>query len=161
MQRMGRAGMPRSTFAERLGWLLTAVPREAGSEARFSHDDVVAVLAVAVPEGGTSRISPVTAASRWLSQALAEAPRLGTRGSELGRRYVAALEDLFRLPPGYFEDGDLAAQVDARIEFVNSPGAQGVRVNGPCRVFASEMTAAEIHQVHFRLEQVLTRGRSA
>ena len=148
--------MPHPTFAERIGWLMREVPREAGSDSRFTTDDVVAVLAVAVPEGGSPGASPMTAAGEWLAQALADnPPAIG--GSRLGRRYVAALEDLFRLPLGYFSDGDLAAEVDARISFVNSPGARGVRVLGPCRVSAAEMTAAEIQQVHIRLQQSLTR----
>lgn len=151
--------MPHATFAERLRWLLREVPREAGSETRFSDDDVVAVLAVAVPEGATPGESPVAAARRWLSRARLEPSEPGGVMGLLGRRYVAALEDLLRLPPGYFEGGDIAAQVDARIEFVNSPGARGMRVHGPCRVSPSEMTAAERHQVHVQLERVLTQGQ--
>jgi len=151
--------MPHGGFAERLAWLLKEVPREAGSQSRFSVDDVVAVLAVAVPEGGTSEATPMMAAREWLSQARAATPSEDLRGAKIGARYIAALEDLFRLPAGYFENDDLAAQVDSRIAFVNSAAAGGMRLHGPCRVSASELTSEEIVQVHSELERVLTRGR--
>jgi hypothetical protein len=148
-----------SSFAERLDWLLATVPRVPGTAPRFSIDEVVAVLSWAVPLGRRATRASAHAARAWL-----EAVRAGHSGIPDDRasgRYVAALEDLFRLPLGYFWDVRLAAAADARIVFAREATANGIRLIGPCRVMASEMSARQLHDLHLEVAAALERRRPA
>jgi hypothetical protein len=146
------------TFADRLDWLLGVIPRAPGAEVRFSADDVVAVLAKVrmIRYGGRSRIDHLRAAREWL-----DAMRAGTANATTAysRRFIAALEDVFRLPRGYFRDEELNRTVDERIVFANEAAAGGVRVVGPCRVRASDLPPEDLHGLHAQLVDALSGRR--
>lgn len=138
-------------FAARLDWLLSTVARTPGREARYSTAALLIALARVSPGG-----DPARQASQWLSDMRAgRAEHTDLRS----RRYIAALEDVFRLPAGYFLDEQIRAATDARIVFAAS--AAQVRVIGPCRRLASELTIEDLHRIHVRVVEVLNRHRPA
>ena len=143
-----------SSFAERLDWLLATVPSSPGGNRRFTSDDLISVLARVAPGGHPPR-GATEMARRWLADMRTHAgaiPRDWASG-----RFVAALEDVFRLPLGYFRDADIAVATDSRIIFVASAQARGVRVIGPCRVAHSELSTTQLHDLHTRAEAELRR----
>jgi hypothetical protein len=73
---------------------------------------------------------------------------------------MVALEELFRLPLGYFRDPGVATRVDARIQFANDATASGLRVLGPCRVMDAEMTADQLHALHREVAEALDRRQT-
>lgn len=148
------------SFAEGLAWLLEMVPVVPGREARFSTDDLVRVLSRAVPDDTDAAGHSSRAARDWLDAIRAEnapVPPLDSRS----QRYVAALESLFRLPPGYFRDASIARVVDERIVFAHGGAGSGMRFIGPCRTMASEWSPTDLHRLHVLVAERLGRGRTA
>lgn len=138
-------------FAERLAWLQSSIAVSPGTDSRFSTDSLVAVLTHVSPGP-----DPKIQARQWLADVMAGRTELANLES---RRYIAALEDLFRLPPGYFRDEHVQRATDDRIEFAAANAT--IRVIGPCRRPASELTVEELHRIHLQLAEVLKRRRSA
>jgi hypothetical protein len=140
-----------SGFATRLDWLLNNVARTPGTEARYSTENLVEALTHV-----SSGADPARQASQWLSAMKAQRADPTDLRS---RRYIAVLEDVFRLPPGYFLDAQVRAATDDRIFFAAS--VVTVRVIGPCRMLASELPVEDLHRIHARVAEVLNRHRPA
>src|SRR5581483_1068864 len=122
-----------------------------GADSRFSTESLIAVLARVSPGS-----DPGGRARRWLADMKAARTEITDLES---RRYIAALEDVFRLPPGYFRDELVQREVDTRIAFVSANA--GVRVIGPCRRSATAMRVEELHRIHVQIVEVLKRRRPA
>ena len=142
----------RGDFAAQLDWLLRSIPRYPGSSARFELEDLVSVLSAA-GQGG-SRPAARSRARSWLRTAGLEGVMDATPVSQ---RYVAILEDLFRLPEGYFRDESIRQATNERITFALDAAARGVTVIGPCRVRTSMTDIAALHSLHVRARQALDR----
>jgi hypothetical protein len=138
-------------FAERLDWLQSSIDCSPGTDSRFSTESLIAVLACVSPGS-----DPLGRAGQWLADMKSGRTEITDLES---RRYIAALEDLFRLPPGYFRDELIQREVDARIAFVAANAS--VRVIGPCRRSATAMTVGELHRIHVQIVEVLKRRRPA
>jgi hypothetical protein len=138
-------------FAERLDWLQSSIACSPGTNSRFSTEALIVVLARVSPAP-----DPMGRARQWLADMKAERTEITDLES---RRYIAALEDVFRLPPGYFLDEQSRAATDDRIAFAAS--AAPVRVIGPCRRLVSELTIEDLHRIHVRVVEVLNRHKSA
>jgi hypothetical protein len=145
-------------FAERLEWLLASVPQVAGTQTRFSIEDLVSALSHAVPGPNQSGLDPPGAARQWL-----DAMRTGAISATDtdSQRYVSVLEVVFRLPPGYFLDARLAAEVDERIVFASDASARGITFIGLCRTLVSEMALEDLHNLHVEIVDALNRRRPA
>ena len=138
-------------FAERLDWLQSNVACSPGSDSRFSTDSLIAVLACVSPGA-----DPASHAHQWLADMRADRTEVSDPES---RRYIAALEDLFRLPPGYFRDELVQRSTNERIAI--AAANTNVRLIGPCRRLATELTVEELHRIHLQIMEVLKRRRSA
>ena len=143
-------------FADRLDWLLATVPRVPGSSERFSTEDLIATLAPVAPGAGASADS-ARMARRWLAEMRTAGATVGSDWAS--NRFVAALEDLLRLPIGYFRSAEVAAAADARIAFAAASGE--VRLIGPCRVLRSEIPTEQLHALHREITTALQRRRAA
>jgi hypothetical protein len=119
-------------FAERFEWLLTMIRRAPGAATRFSVEDILAELAIAVPVHAQLRRKAASrdAASRWLG-----AMRDGSIDvtDVQSRRYLAVLERVLRLPQGYFVDEGRRHVVDDSIVLAAVAADHGTRMIGPCR----------------------------
>jgi hypothetical protein len=104
-------------------------------------DDVLAALTKAAP--GSATATPVQQARGWVA-AMRHA-ETGTSGRAASGRFITALEELFRLPMGYFRDPAVATATDARIMFASNEANTRARVIGPCRVLRSEIPAEQLH----------------
>lgn len=143
-------------FAQRLDWLLRSVPRQPGTVERFVHEDLLSALAGRAHRA--TRLAARADARAWLvamrdERTDAEAPR--------SRRYLAILEDLFRLPAGYFRDETIRSATDERILFALEAAERGVTVIGPCRVRGSLLSVEDLHSLHRRARDELDRRAGA
>jgi hypothetical protein len=145
------------SLSERLDWLLATVPCAPGKTQRLSADDLVTVLARVAP--GTRAPGEATRmARRWIAELRHAGARIGNDWAS--ERFMAALEDIFRLPLGYFRDTDVAAAADARIAFAAEAQAAGLRIVGPCRTTDWEMSVEQLHSLHVQAMTAIRR-RSA
>ncbi|WP_214364594.1 hypothetical protein [Pseudonocardia sp. H11422] len=117
---------------------------------RFTTADIIEALASV--DADDTEAGAIRSAEEWLA-----AMRSGT-SSEADPRYLRALAALFRVPPNYFDDDLVAAQVDARIAFTVATASRGIRFLGPCR--ASSMDVELLHDLHVLLVDVLDRHGS-
>lgn len=146
---------PRSTFAERLDWLLTVIPAQpAAGDHTFTVEDLVVRLARVAPNGGSPG-QPTGQARRWLATARAEGLR--SHGDWASARFLAALEDAFRLPLGYFTDSEIATSTDQRIRFALEARVAGFHSTGPCRVSRAQVPTERIHVLHVAAAAELRR----
>jgi len=147
---------PSARFRDRLDWLLRSVPRQPGSTERYDLDDLLGVLAM--PGAFDTRTTTRGDARSWLvamrdGRADATEPR--------SRRYLAILEDLFRLPTGYFHDENTQRATDERILFAQDAAERGVTVIGPCRVRGSVLGIEGLHALHRQARDQLDRRAGA
>lgn len=149
------APTPRSTFAQRLDWLLTVVPAQpAAGDRTFTIEDLVVRLARVALSGGSPDQS-TGQARQWLANARAEGVR--SPADWASARFLAALEDAFRLPLGYFTDSGLATSTDQRIRFAIEARTAGLQFTGPCRVSRAEVPTEQIHVLHVAVAAELRR----
>ncbi len=156
MSQPGSTPSPSWSFSERLDWLLETIPRVPGGGRRFSAEDLVGVLARVEPVRRRTIAEALEDARAWMDSARGTGSIPNHRASG---RYVAAMEHLFRLPLGYFRDAQLAARTDTRIQFASAAAMSGLRVLGPCRVMASEITAEQLHTLYREVDAALDRRR--
>jgi hypothetical protein len=146
---------PSDRFAERLDWLLRSVPRRPGAPERFDPEDLVDALAG--PAGGAGLVARADARA-WLA---AMREKDADVDAPLSRRYLAIVEDMFRLPVGYFRDEAVRRAADDRILFARDAAERRVRVIGPCRVRGAEWSVEELHSLHRQARDQLERRTGA
>ena len=131
------------SFNERLDWLLAVVPREPGRFAgRFEIVDVETALNDSVTADGGQRLG----GGDWLRAVREDRVDVS---DESCTPYLNALENLLRLPRGYFRDETLAGSTDQLIKMTAE--LPGTTVIGPCR---STPTASEVDDL-LRLTELL------
>lgn len=146
---------PTSRFAERLSWLLTVIPAQpAAGDRTFTVKDLVVRLARVAPSGGSAAES-MGEAARWLATARTEGLRAHVDWTSA--RFLAALEETFRLPIGYFTDSEVAASTDQRIKFALEARSAGLQATGPCRISRAEVPTEQIHVLHVTAAAELRR----
>ena len=143
------------SFGERLDWLLRSIPRRPGAPERFDPEDLVNALAG--PAGGARLVARADARA-WLAAMREEDADVDAPHS---RRYLAIVEDMFRLPVGYFRDEAVHQAADERILFARDAAERRVRVIGPCRVRGAEWTVEELHSLHRHARDQLERRAGA
>jgi hypothetical protein len=150
MEELGNA----RDFGQLLDWLLATVPRAPGATTRFTLEDVLNVLAATGPPARGQEPSSRSVALEWLT-----AMQNGrTHVADLrSRRYVSALEDFFRLPAGYFRHEEIRKIADERIVFAAASAIRGVRVIGPCRMKVADIAVDDLHRLHLRARELVSR----
>lgn len=143
-------------FADQLEWLLVSIPRQPGSHERFELEDLVSALAGEGPRG--TRWAARAGARAWL---MAMRAGQATGSTPLATHYLAILEDLFRLPAGYFHDEPTRRATDERIAFAWEAAEKGVTVIGPCRVRTSLLGLEALHSLHQQASDELDRRAGA
>ncbi len=142
-------------FGERLDWLLRSIPRRPGAPERFDPEDLVDALAG--PAGGARLVARADARA-WLAAMRGEDADVDAPHS---RRYLAIVEDMFRLPVGYFRDKAVRRAADDRILFARDAAERRVKVIGPCRMRGAEWGVEELHSLHRQVRDQLERRAGA
>lgn len=142
-------------FGERLDWLLRSIPRRPGATGAFDPEDLVDALAGAT--GGTSLVARADARA-WIAAMREQDADVDAPHS---RRYLAIVEDTFRLPADYFRDEAVRRAADDRILLARDAAERRVRVIGPCRVRGVEWSVEELHSLHRQARDQLERRAGA
>jgi hypothetical protein len=104
-----------ASVTECANWLLSTVRSPAGSAARLSMDDLLAALSVAEDNASHGRptrsAQPLASGRQWLDSVGALPVEVVAARPE-ARPYLAALEQLFRLPAGDFANSELRRDTD-------------------------------------------------
>lgn len=132
----GASGTPRS-FAEKLEHLFTAVLDDRQKE--FSHEDVAKGVR---DRGGPS----ISATYIWqLRKGLRDNPT---------KNHIEALSIFFGVPPAYFFDDDISAQVDSELDLLSALRAAGVKQAALRMAGLSEESVSAIIDMIDRVRQL-------